>query len=63
MYEYLIPPNRCKHRLVGIVPIVAVRVQDGYASRCLLCGGVGPVRENVERARLALLEGQGRDEK
>jgi hypothetical protein len=62
-HEGPIPPNRCKHRLAGIVPIVAVRLEDGYASRCLLCGTVGPVKENVENARVALLEVQGRDEK
>jgi hypothetical protein len=57
MYKGLITQNnRCKHRLVGIVPIVAVRVKDGYVSRCLLCDVVGPLRENGESARLALLE-------
>jgi hypothetical protein len=46
MYQGSVVLNQCKHRLVGMVPIVAVRVQEGYVSRCLLCGAVGPVREN-----------------
>ena len=59
--DYLIwtqmpPKNRCKHKLMSIVPIVPVRVQGGYASRCLICGAVGPVRGNGETARRALLE-------
>jgi hypothetical protein len=56
------PPNRCEHRLMSIVPIVPVRVEGGYASRCLLCGTVGPVRANGEAARRALLERGARNE-
>ena len=61
MYEEdPIKPNnsRCKHSLLGIVPIVALRIEGGFASRCLLCDSVGPAMENAERARLALLGGQ-----
>ena len=51
------PSDRCQHRLMGIVPIVAVRVEGGYVSRCLLCGAVGPVMGNVEHSRRLLLNG------
>jgi hypothetical protein len=51
------PSDRCKHRLMGIVPIVAVRVEGGYASRCLLCGALGPVMRNGETSRRLLLTG------
>jgi hypothetical protein len=48
--------GRCKHRLIDIVPIVSVRVEDGYKSRCLLCGVIGPVRSNAQAARSVLLD-------
>jgi hypothetical protein len=58
-----IQPNRCKHKWFGnIVPIVGVRVQHGYSARCLLCDAIGPVRDNAENARLALLASRDRDE-
>jgi hypothetical protein len=48
--------DRCRHRLLSVVPIVSVRVEGGYAARCLLCGMSGPVRGNTEAARGVLLE-------
>jgi hypothetical protein len=48
--------EQCKHRIIGIVPMVAVRVEGGYTARCLLCGTSGPVRGNIEAARSVLLE-------
>ena len=56
------PPHRCKHKLMGIVPIVSVWVQGGYTSRCLICGAVGPIRGGTETARRALLEKGTRNE-
>jgi hypothetical protein len=36
----------CEHSLLGIVPIVPVRVsRGGYVGRCLLCDARGPVRK------------------
>jgi hypothetical protein len=49
-------PDRCGHRLLSVVPVVSIRVEDGYAGRCLLCGTTGPVRGHGEDARRALLE-------
>ena len=50
-------PDRCGHRLIGVVPVVSIRVEEGgYAGRCLLCGTIGPVRGNEEDARRVLLE-------
>jgi hypothetical protein len=46
----------CGHRLLSVDPIVSLRVEGGYAARCLLCGTTGPVKGNGEAARLALLE-------
>jgi hypothetical protein len=46
----------CGHRLLSVVPIVALRVEDGYVARCLLCGTTGPVKGNADAARLVLLE-------
>jgi hypothetical protein len=48
--------GRCKHRLIDIVPIVSVRVEGGYKSRCLLCGTIGPTRSNSQAARGVLLD-------
>jgi hypothetical protein len=48
--------DRCGHRLLSVVPVVSVRVEEGYVGRCLLCGTIGPVRDNGEAARLMLLE-------
>jgi hypothetical protein len=52
------PSGRCKHRLINIEPIVSVRVEGGYTSRCLLCGTTGPARSNAEAARRVLLDQQ-----
>jgi hypothetical protein len=49
--------DRCKHTLVGITPIVPVRVEGGHQSRCLLCSAVGSVVANVEDSRRMLLDG------
>jgi hypothetical protein len=55
--------DRCRHRLLSVVPIVSIRVEGGcYAARCLLCGTTGAVRGNGEAARLVLLEQVVRDE-
>ena len=48
--------DRCRHRLLSVVPVVSIRVEGGYTARCLLCGTTGPVRGNGEAARLMLLE-------
>jgi hypothetical protein len=52
----------CRHKLLSVVPIVSIRVEGGYAARCLLCGTTGPVRGNGGAARLVLLEQMVRDE-
>jgi hypothetical protein len=52
----------CRHTLLSVVPIVSLRVEGGYAARCLLCGTTGPVKGNGEAARLVLLEQMVRDE-
>ena len=54
--------GRCGHRLLSVVPIVSIRVEGGYAGRCLLCGTTGPVRGNGEDARRVVLEQIVRDE-
>jgi hypothetical protein len=47
-----VPQTACGHRLfLGVVPIVSIRVEGGYAARCLLCGTTGPVRGSGEAAR------------
>ena len=46
----------CGHKLQSVVPVVSIRVDDGYVARCLLCGTSGPVRGNGEAARGVLLE-------
>jgi hypothetical protein len=46
----------CSHRLLSVVPIVSIRVEGGYTSRCLLCGTTGPTRSNAEAARRVLLD-------
>jgi hypothetical protein len=48
--------DRCGHRLLSVVPVVSIRVEGGYAARCLLCGTTGPVRGNGKAARGVLLE-------
>jgi hypothetical protein len=48
--------ERCGHRLINVVPIISIRVEGGYAARCLLCGTSGSVRANTEAARGVLLE-------
>jgi hypothetical protein len=42
----------CRHRLLSVVPIVSIRIEGGYAARCLLCDTTGPIRANAEAARL-----------
>ncbi len=54
--------DRCAHRLLSVVPVLSVRVEGGYAGRCLLCGTTGPVRSNGEDARHVLLEQMVGDE-
>ena len=54
--------NRCGHRLLSVVPVVSMRVEGGYAGRCLLCGTTGPVRGDGEAARGVLLEQMVSDE-
>jgi hypothetical protein len=54
--------NRCGHRLLSVVAIVSMRVEGGYAGRCLLCGTTGPVRGDGEAARGVLLEQMVSDE-
>jgi hypothetical protein len=54
--------DRCRHRLLSVVPIVSIRLEGGYAARYLLCGTTGPVRGNAEAARRVLLEQMVRDE-
>ena len=48
--------HRCGHRLLSVVPVVSMRVEGGYAGRCLLCGTTGPVRGDGEAARGVLLD-------
>jgi hypothetical protein len=64
VYEHdrVMTPSWCQHRLLSVVPIVAVRIEGGYAARCLLCGAVGPVRDNRETAQRELLDRGVRDE-
>jgi hypothetical protein len=52
----------CGHRLLSVIPVVSIRVEGGYAARCLLCGTTGPVRGSGGAARLVLLEQMVRDE-
>ena len=52
----------CRHRLLSVFPVVDIRVEDGYAARCLLCGTTGPVRGNRRAARMVLLEQMVRDD-
>ena len=52
----------CGHRLLSVVPIVSMRVEGGYADRCLLCGTIGPVRGDEEAARGVLLDRMVSDE-
>ncbi len=54
--------DRCGHRLLSVVPVVSMRVEGGYAGRCLLCGTTGPPRGNGEDARRVLLEQMVGDE-
>ena len=54
--------DRCGHRLLSVVPVVSMRVEGGYAGRCLLCGTTGPVRGDGEAARGVLLEQMVSDE-
>ena len=54
--------DRCKHRLLSVVPVVDIQVEDGCAVRCLLCGMTGPVRGNRGAARMVLLEQMVRDD-
>jgi hypothetical protein len=54
--------DRCGHRLLSVIPIVSMRVEGGYAGRCLLCGTTGPVRGDGEAARGVLLDQMVSDE-
>lgn len=45
----------CGHKLLSVVPVVSIRVEGGYVGRCLLCGTTGPVRDDGEDARRAVL--------
>ena len=54
--------ERCGHRFLSVVPVVSIRVEGGYAGRCLLCGTTGPVKGNGEDARRVVLEQIVRDE-
>ena len=54
-------PGRCNHRLIGVVPIVSIRVEGGYAARCLLCGTTGSVRGDGGTARGVLLKHGSRE--
>lgn len=45
----------CGHKLLSVVPVVSIRVEGAYAGRCLLCGTTGPVRDDGEDARRAVL--------
>ena len=58
--EESMPQDQCRHKLLDIEPVVFVRVEGGYAGRCLLCGEVGPVRGSWQTARVALLEQEAR---
>jgi hypothetical protein len=46
-----VPQSACGHMLLSVVPIVSIRVEGGYAARCLLCGTTGPVRGSDQAAR------------
>jgi hypothetical protein len=46
-----VPQTACGHKLLSVVTIVSIRVEGGYAARCLLCGTTGPVRGSEEVAR------------
>jgi hypothetical protein len=48
--------DRCRHRILGVVPIVPIGVEDGYAARCLLCGTPGPAMTTTVSAREVLLD-------
>ncbi len=48
--------ERCKYRLLSVIPVVSLRVEGGYVGRCLLCRTTGPIRADGEAARCALLE-------
>jgi hypothetical protein len=54
--------DQCGHRLLSVIPIVSMRVEGGYAGRCLLCGTTGPVRGDGEAARGVLLDQMVSDE-
>ena len=54
--------DRCGHRLLSVIPVVSMRVEGGYAGRCLLCGTTGPAMGNGEDARRVLLEQMVGDE-
>jgi hypothetical protein len=48
----VMPGVRCDH-----VYLIAVSVHDeGHRARCLRCQAVGPLREDADAARQALLE-------
>ena len=51
-------PTFCDHQST---PMLVSAIPDGYRAQCLVCGTLGPVREDSEAARLGLLG--GRDER
>jgi hypothetical protein len=62
--EQSMSANYCKHRYMNVSAIVVFRgLERGYMARCLLCDKIGPARSTTENARLAFLEGLGRDKK
>jgi hypothetical protein len=50
-------PTFCDHQST---PVLVSAIPDGYRAQCLVCGTLGPVREDSQAARLELLG--GRDE-
>ncbi len=48
-------PPLCGHRST---PVLVSELPGGFEARCLVCGTLGPVREDSQAARLGLL-GEG----
>jgi hypothetical protein len=47
-------PAFCDHQST---PVLVSAILDGYQAQCLVCGTLGPVREDSQAARLGLLGG------
>ncbi len=45
-------PTFCDHQST---PVLVSTIPDGYRAQCLVCGTLGPVREDSQTARLGLL--------